>query len=192
MKLNMYKYGFYFLYVIFSILISQASSSSPQYLKGLKYLKSFELENKNILICSEKGIFLSDSDITNIKFGYPFENEIPKEELSFLTISQFAEDEKYVIIAYKKIVYVFNSEGYYVNHTSIELSTCGTYYTLVLYKLDSKINEYYFIIGYLGDKKLLITSYTFDKSSRQISWKNEINLVPNQIILHSILAFLVK
>ena len=58
----MYKYGFYFLYIIFSILISQASSS-PQYLKGLKYIKTFELENKDILFCSEKGIFLSDQRI---------------------------------------------------------------------------------------------------------------------------------
>ena len=126
----MYKYELYFLFVIFSILISQASSST-QCLRGLKYIKSFELQNKDILICSEKGIFLSDLGITNIKFGYSFEEEIPKKELSFLTIRQFAEDEKYIIIAYKKIVYVFNSKGYYVNHTSIELSTTGTYYTLV-------------------------------------------------------------
>ena len=177
----MYKYELYYLYVIFSILISQASLSI-QCLRGLKFIKTFELERKDILICSEKGIFLSDPGITNIKNGYLFEKEIPEQELTFLTIRQYAEDKKYIIIAYKKIVYVFNSEGYYVNHTSIELSTSGNYYTLVPYKLDSKINEYYFIIGYLNKNNLYISFYTFNNISGQISSNDRIELTPNKVI----------
>ena len=152
-------------------------------------MKTFELQNRDILICSEKGIFLSENEITNPKFGYLFDEEISKEDFSFLTISQYQESENYVIILYKKIIYIFNSEGNYITHANIYFFPGGSYYTLVLYKLDSEINEYYFIIGYINENQLLISLCSFNDNSGQISITNVINLIPKYQITNVVEGF---
>ena len=180
----MYKNEFYILNILiicFSFFISLVSTSTT-YLTGLKYLKTFELENGNILICSEKGIFLSEPGLENIISAYPFEQEITKTDLNFLTIAQYSENDHYIVIAYKTKIYIFNSEGNYVAQTSIDFSPGGTYYTLALYKLDSNINEYDFIIGYINGNNILISSYIFDKNSSQIKVNVQKSLEPNERI----------
>ena len=128
-------------------------------------MKVFQLQNKNNLICSEKGIFLSEQGMTNINVGIIFDSEISRDDFSFLTIAQFEEGEKYIIVAYKTMIYIFNSEGKFFLETTIDFTPGESYYTLVPYQLDTNSNEYYFIIGYIDGINFLIASYNFNNES---------------------------
>ena len=93
-----------FMLFIFFIFLSQIIFANAL-LEQVKCIKTFELENGNILFCTEKGILLLDEgkneivEIEESKFG----TVISKEDFDFVTISQFEEGEKFIVITYKKL-----------------------------------------------------------------------------------------
>ena len=145
------------------------------------YIKTFELENGKILFCTEKGIRLSDENLNQILItnDTEFEADVYINDFDFVTISQFEEGEKYIIVAYKKVIFIFSSEGEYFTKGNIDFDPKGRYYTLVPYKIISTdlINEYYFIIGYIGNgegTQLLFSDFCLDKISRNLYLKRSI------------------
>ena len=155
-------------YILLVLLFQNISSSSV--LNNFNYLKTFELENGNILMCSEKGVFIKEKSSGQLipVDDTLFASDISKEDFSFLTIAQFEQGEKYIIIAYKEIIYIFTSEGYYYTKGNTNLNPQGNYYTLVPYNYitNGGSSEYYFLIGYIGDdgqSKFLISNYQFNE-----------------------------
>ena len=101
MKLNLL-----FMETIIFTFLSKIICSNDL-LAQVKYIKTFELENGNILFCTEKGIRLSDENFNQILITNEteFENDVSNTDFDFVTISQFEEGEKYIIVAYKNIIF---------------------------------------------------------------------------------------
>ena len=60
---------------------------------------------------------------------------------------------KYIIVAYKTVIYILNSTGKFFTKGNITFTPQGKYYTLIPYKVikNDSVYDYHFIIGYLGD-----------------------------------------
>ena len=165
--------------IIFTFL-SQIICSNDL-LAQVKYIKTFELENGTILFCTEKGIWLSDENLNQIFITNEteFENDVSNTDFDFVTISQFEEGEKYIIVAYKNIIFIFTSEGEYLTKGNIDFVPDGKYYTLVPYKIfrNNSMNEYNFIIGYLGkwgESTFFLSDFSFNESSNSLHLKHQI------------------
>ena len=158
------------LYILFSLLIQNITSNYV--FTDFNYVKTIELQNENVLMCSEKGVFLCEADTGEINpiEGPLFENDIAKEDFDFVTIAQFEDGDKYIIVAYKTLIYIFTSEGGYCQKSEIQFTPQGGYYTLVPYKVDiisETSKEYYFLIGHLGvigESMILISQYCFNEN----------------------------
>ena len=185
MKLNL----FFILTIIFKFLSQFVCSNDL--LTQAKYLRIFELENGKILFCTEKGILLLEGtgEIIEIKES-KIENEISKEQFDFVTISQFEEREKFIVITYKTIIFIFTPEGEYFSKGYINFITKGMYYTLVPYKVirNNLINEYHFLIGYLGNEgesKFLLSDFSFDNESRILNLAHTFPLNLNEQVYNT-------
>ena len=86
-------------------------------------------------MCTEKGIFIIEADTLEISpiEEAIFTDDISKKEFDFLSIGQFEEEDKFIIITYKTLIYIFTSDGEYYTKVDIEFSPQGCYYTLVSY-----------------------------------------------------------
>ena len=108
-----------------------------------------------------------------------------KEDFDFVTLSQFEEGEKYVIITFKPAIYIFTRYGEYFAQENITFIPEGKYYALVPYKvfINDTLSEYHFILGYLGmegESKFLISYYSFNNNSKIFSLKiKSYILLPN-------------
>ena len=91
MKLN----KLFMLIILFNFLLKIICSNDL--LLHVKYIKTFELEDGNILFCTEKGILLLEEETNEIKEieEIKFENETTKVDFDFVTITQFEEEEKF-------------------------------------------------------------------------------------------------
>ena len=175
MKLNLL-----FMETIIFTFLSKIICSNDL-LAQVKYIKTFELENGNILFCTEKGIWLSDENLNQILITNEteFENDVSNTDFDFVTISQFEEGEKYIIVAYKNIIFIFTSEREYLTKGNIDFVPDGKYYTLVPYKIfrNNSMNEYNFIIGYLGkwgESTFFLSDFSFNESSNSLHLKHQI------------------
>ena len=155
-------------YILFVIILQISANIN---LKGFNYAKTFELENDGILVCTENGVYLyvKALDKLNPISQASFSSHVSKEDLGFLTINQFEQGEKYIIVAYKTIIYIFTSQGEYYTKGNIDFTPQLHYYTLVPYKVDTTGTsiQYYFLIGYLGNDnilKFLYTNYYFNEN----------------------------
>ena len=160
-------------YILF-VLLLQIISANDVY-TSFNYLKTFELQNGNILFCTEKGILLKEKitgELNQIDQAI-LESVITKEDFDFVTISQFEEGEKFIIILYKVNIFIFTHEGEYYTKGNVTIIPDGKYFTLIPYKIttSNSMNEYHFFIGFLdddGDSKFLISHYSFDNNLKNI------------------------
>ena len=172
-------------YIIFIFLLQIIYSSDI--FNESKYLKTFELQNEKILICTEKGILLYDynNEQKIEKELVKFNVSVLKEDFDFVTISQFEEGEKYVIVTYKSTIYILTHYGEYFAQGNITFTPEGKYYALVPYKIfiNDTLSEYHFILGYLGregESKFLISYHSFNNNSKIFSLNvNSYILLPN-------------
>ena len=160
--------------IIFNIL-SQIIWSNDL-LAHVKYLKTFELGNGDILLCTEKGVLLLEDGTEEIREieESKFEIENTKEDFDFVTIRQFEEGKKFVVIIYKTVNFIFTSEGEYFTKGYTNFTTQGMFYTLVPYKIirNNLIDEYHFLIGYLKNKDTPIftmSDFSFNNGSRNLN-----------------------
>ena len=141
-------------YILF-ILLFQTKSSSIYSLQDFKYMKTFELESEDILMCTEKGIFLKQKTSGElISLGETiFESDISREDFDYVTISRIEQGDRYIIVLYKTIIFAITFDGNYCARKEISLNPGGTHYTLVPTKMSQAYNydEYYFIVGYISN-----------------------------------------
>ena len=152
-------------------------------LNRFKYIKTFEMENGKILFCTEKGIALFTDDPQRIEEinETKFTPEVSKDDFDFVTISKFEEGEKYIIVAYKEVIFIFTSEGEYFTKGNLNFTPQGKFYTLVPYKTitNNEISEYHFIIGYLGNESVkifLLSDFSFANNTKNVNLKSNIAL----------------
>ena len=155
-----------FIFYIFWIFLSEKILSQKE-LFTFKYSKIFELHNENYLICTEKGIYIYDSDFKNNLSSYIFTTEVTdKNSFEFVSIAQYPkEDGGQIVVLYKNKIYLFEQSGEIIVDTSINLTQNGEYYTLELYKDE---NDYNFIVGYINGK-IFIGYYRFNIEDNSIS-----------------------
>ena len=145
-----------------------------------QYMKIFELQNGNFLVCTEKGIYFNQKATQDFKNITVIENA-NFTDFKFIAAAQFKEEAQYVVILYKNMIYIFSKEGAYITKKEINLSTSGEYYSLILYKIEknNNINNYLFFIGYLeynGGSNFKIAEYYFSTTQINLVAMNNLKI----------------
>ena len=159
------------------LLILFKSTFSGELLFEFIFSKFLELNDDDYLICSEKGIYIYDSELKNQKSYYNFTEEITdREKFKFVTMSQYSnEDGGEIIVLYENKFYLFNSSGDNIIDSDINIpQQKEKYYTLIPYKNNL---EYNFIISFLDqNQKLNISIYNINFSEKSINLKVNANI----------------
>ena len=142
-----------------------------------KFSNFLELNNQNYFICTEKGIYMYDSELKNQLLQYNFTTEITeKDDFKFVTMSQYSDEEGGAIIAlYKNKFYFFSSSGDNIIDCDINIEQQKEkYYTLVPYVNNT---EHIFINCYLDQNdKLNIYIYNINSTQKSIYLKMNASL----------------
>ena len=133
-----------------------------------KHTKFFQLINDKYILCTEKGIYLYDSQLKNKISDHIFTTEISSaSDFYFVIIEQFPlNDGGNIVILYKDKFYFYSKEGEYIFSTDLPFQQSGTSYTLVPYKKGEQLNV---IIGYIGQgQSTMVGYYRIDISNEKL------------------------
>ena len=112
------------------------------------YLKAFDMQNGNLLICTDKAIYLYSKSDGEYSQQISFETNVSQENFNFVTISQFEVGRNCIVVLYINIIYIFVEDGQYFTGKNFDFNSSGKYYTLIItYKLQinsDNSNYYYF------------------------------------------------
>ena len=141
-----------------------------------KHVNFFQLINDNYILCTEKGIYLYDSQIKNNLSEHIFETEVSSsDDFYFVTIEQFSiDDGGNIVILYKDNFYFYSKEGEYIFSTDIPFQQSGKSYTLVPYKKGDQLNV---IIGYRDNTNTMIGYYKIDVYNKILSEITTTNII---------------
>ena len=144
-----------------------------------KHVNFFQLINGNYILCTEKGIYLYDSQIKNNLSKHIFETEVSSSaDFYFVTIEQFSiHDGGNIVILYKDNFYFYSKEGEYIFSTDLPFQQSGKSYTLVPYKKGDQLNV---IIGYRENTNTMVGYYKIDVSNKILS-----EIITTNIILRT-------
>ena len=134
-----------------------------------KFPNCIELNNHNILIIFEKGIYLYNSEISEElnKIEYETGFSLGQDDLNLINLSKF--DEGVVISIIKTYIYLFSETGDKLYHSTLNI-TGATYYSLIPHKIEG--DNYYFVISYKdkdNSNKLKIYYYCINTSDQTIN-----------------------
>ena len=163
----------YFLIIIFLINSIKADEIEFEF----KHTNFFQLINGNYILCTEKGIYLYDSQLKNsISSGYTFQTEVSSsDDFYFVTIEQFSiDDGGNIVILYKDKFYFYTKEGEYIFDTDLPFQQSGKFYTLVPYKKGDQLNV---IIGYIQNTNTMVGYYKIDISNKVLSEITTTNII---------------
>ena len=142
------------------------NKSQENYTQILKFNSSFpvafNLNNENIFIISEKGIYIYDQILNklNVIFNFTSENMITSSnyasKINFFQLSD--KDGGNIFCLAKEIIYVFSSNGIYQSSFNIKEETNVDYYSLNFHKKDEN-NYIYYTFGYTDKSKKFRLSY---------------------------------
>ena len=134
-KLNISKNSIFISYIFYSILFQIIFSNTLLDINA-NYLKAFELnDGNNILICTEKGIYLYNKANKIYESKRTFENILEQSEFDFLVIDQFKIGQKYIIVLYKDMIFIFTEDGQFLTEEEVNFYSDGKYYSIVLYEI---------------------------------------------------------
>jgi hypothetical protein len=168
-----------FIIIILYLHLMQPIVSSTQINIGANYIRTLELDGGNILMCTDKAIYLYRKDQGTIEMQKSFTNTVSYEDFHFVTISQFEVGRKCVIALYKNMIYIFTEDGQYFTEKSINFDSYGNYYTLVPYTIQinsDNSNYYYFFVGYIkndGNIQFIICYFYLNNVNGDIVKVNE-------------------
>ena len=148
------------IFIFFLILVKYYKcGEKPKNSLDYKYPNGIELINGNVLIVFSTGIYVYNSELTQIIRTIEYESEfsVEKTDLNLINISKF--EDGVIISIIKTYLYIFSSIGEEINHFNLsEDLQEATYYSLVPHKIEDK-NYYYAITYMLSSKKLKILYY---------------------------------
>ena len=139
------------------------------------YPRTFDLYNGNHILCCSEGIYIYNSNFQKQLYFYEFKYKMSlKDDAMFITIGQYSNNGNVIIIT-KNMFYFLSSEGEVIFENVLNLETLGTYYTLVPYKHENKLN---FFVGFINSPKkdLNLQYYYINISSKKIELIN--NFIP--------------
>ena len=141
-----------------------------------KHTNFFQLINGNYILCTEKGIYLYDSQIKNNLSEHIFETEVSSaDDFYFVTIEQFSiDDGGNIVILYKDKFYFYTKEGEYKFSTDLPFQQSGKSYTLVPYKKGDQLNV---IIGYRENTNTMVGYYKIDVTNKILSEITTTNII---------------
>ena len=116
------------VYLLFNFLLGIATSNNISH--HANYMKTFEMDNGNVLFCTDIGISLfyeKDGQMIEETKKEFINLNVTKKDFDFVTISQFEEGEKFIIILYKTMIYIFTSEGNFLTEENITFTPLGNY-----------------------------------------------------------------
>ena len=144
---------------ILNILLLFCFINCQEFLQNIScsFLAQFSLNNGNNLICCKKAFYIFDSKLEK-KLDYKsFDNEIIFEELPYLNISQFSnEDGGNAIIITKNKFYFLKSNGSFSFQDDLNINTGDSFYSVIPYKDENNLN---FILSYLNSDTSFNLSY---------------------------------
>ena len=148
------------IFIFFLISIKYHKCGTPQNSLEYKYPNAIELNNGNVLIVFSTGIYVYNSNLTELIGTIEYESEsgitIEETDLNLINLSKF--EDGLIISIIKTYLYIFSSIGEYIYHINLsENLEGGTYYSLVPHKIEEK--NYYYAITYMENKKLKILYY---------------------------------
>ena len=101
------KNSLFISYLLYSLIFRTILSSIPLNTFG-NYLKAFELKDgNNILMFTEKGIFLYNKVTEIFEAKKNFTNPIDLNDFDLITIEQFDIGNNYIIVLYKEMIYIY-------------------------------------------------------------------------------------
>ena len=169
------------------ILIIMINKSQENYNQIIKFNSSFpiafNLNNENILIISEKGIYIYDQilNYSNIIYNFTSENMITSSsyasKINFFQLSD--EDGGNIFCFARQIIYVFSSNGIYQTSFNIQEEINVDYYSLNFHKKDEN-NYIYYTFGYTDKSK------SFHLSYYKMNIEQNINILIKNITYNSI------
>ena len=146
LKLNILIYIFEFF-----IIINQIKSSEDIINFDLSFPVAFTLFNDNIIVFSTKGFFTFNPNFENL-YNYTFPSEIVFDNFNnkqyYPSFSQFPEEDNgYVLCLFLNNVYIFNSNGEFLNFTDAnDTSILESDKNFVLNAYKRNNYEYYYSI----------------------------------------------
>ena len=129
---------------------------------GMKYAKTYKLNNGNIIIVGDSRILTYDKNGLILLYNCSYiDNSIIKEpkDALYTTFAQFPEEyNSIVIICVNHIIYILNSNGQFQSSFKLTHDTTNVeYYSIVPHTY--KEGNYYFILGYITREKYLLLQY---------------------------------
>ena len=158
--ITLYLYKFFFM---FSFLVTETNEQYKEIISfESSYPNSLTLNNGNILIVAEKGIYLYNQLNYNISVikEFPSELYISKETIaSKTTFLQIPEkDGGYIIIFANDILYGLSHDANSITTFGKTNETNANYYSLSFFKIDENNNIFY-TFGYSDLSKKFRLSY---------------------------------
>ena len=155
------KNSLFISYLLYSLIFRTILSAIPLNTFG-NYIKAFELKDgNNILMFTEKGIFLYNKATEIFVAKKNFTNPIDLNDFDLITIEQFDIGNNYIIVLYKEMIYIFTKDGELFIESGVSFDTYGKYFALVPYTIkinEDDSNDYSFIVGYLKKKTYAYSS----------------------------------
>ena len=154
------------LYFLFSL--NQANSDLPNIsIIENKYPICFKMNNGNILILNEIGLYVTDSTFSSIINAHNFTTLIEKNDLTITKISQFSkENDEYILIFVKLSKYLLSKEGEYIKDFDIS-SNISVVNSYVLF-LNKKFSNYiYYSLFYIYSAQITISNFYININSNE-------------------------
>jgi len=134
------------------------------------YPNCIELNNGNVLIVFSSGVYVFNSDLTQVITKKEYESGFSlsgdENDMNVINLSKF--DDGVIIAIIKTYLYIFSSTGYYIHHINLNDDINGAkYYSLIPIKYEEN-NNYFFAITFLASllAKINIYYYKINISSK--------------------------
>ena len=125
-----------------------------------KYPHGIELNNGNVLIIFETGIYVYNSELTGVIRTIEYESvfSVVENYLNFIYLSMF--EDGVIISIIKTYLYIFSSIGEEIFHINLSDDLSGaTYYSLTPHKIEG--NNYYYSISYMDSSTKVKINYYY-------------------------------
>ena len=160
--------------LLFRIIYNAEQGTLIQTIEGDLYPNSIELDNNNILIIFQKGIYIYNSNLTQRVISYENESDfsLTQDDLDLINLSKF--EDGVIIAIIKTYLYIFNPDGEHICHINLNEDLNGaTYYSLIPFKIEGK--NYYYAITYMESTPKSIKIYYYkmniiDKQNNKVNY----------------------
>ena len=160
--------------ILFKIIYNTEQGTLIQSIENDLNPNAIELDNNNILIIFQKGIYIYNSNLTQREISYEYESDfsLTDSDLDLINLSKF--EDGVIIAIIKTYLYIFQSDGELICHINLSEDLNGaTYYSLIPFKIEGE--DYYYAITYMDSTSNSIKIYYYkinikDKDNNKMNY----------------------